>query len=43
MSAGTHWHPAPKEDLRIVLNESSFRAIWLFELNSGRLIEIADT
>lgn len=42
MDVGTEWWPGDPGHIREALKESSFRNVWLFELNSDRLLEFTD-
>lgn len=43
MDAGTEWRPGLEDQIRMLLRESSFQAVWLFECGSGRVLRVGDT
>ncbi|MDY7094986.1 MAG: hypothetical protein SX243_18590 [Acidobacteriota bacterium] len=42
MDVGTEWRPGYLRLVRQALSGSQFRSVWLFELNSGRILQVQD-
>ena len=40
MDAGTEWNPQLEDHIRMLLRNSSFQSVWLFEWGSGRILEV---